>query len=675
VRVTGDEPGVLTGTADITDLERSEQTRLQYAAIVESSHDAIVAKTLDGVISAWNPAAERMFGYSEQEAIGQPITIIIPSDLADEEHDILRRLRAGVKIENYETVRVTKAGKRIDVALTISPLRNSAGVIIGCSKIARDITDAKRVETALRESEQRLAREVAGATTLQSISARLMSESTPESLYTQILDAAMELMASDAASVQMLAADHASLTLLAWKHFHPDSAVFWQRVEVGAGSTCSRALRDNARVVVADIERCEFIAGTQDLQEYRRSGIGAVQSTPLRSRASGPLGMISTHWRTPHTPTEEDFRFFDVLARLAADLIERTLAEEALRQSEERFRLISDTAPVMIWMSGIQKEIVYLNQTWLDFTGRALDAMLGQVRADVLHPDDAERWREVYAKAFDQREPFQMEHRLRRHDGEYRWTVTAGVPRYEVDGSFAGYIGTAVDITERKLAEEALSMLSQKLIEAHEEERARIARELHDDINQRLAVISVRVGYLTQTPGADFDQQVGGVSQEIAELAADVQALSHGLHPPKLELLGLQGAAAGLCDELSRRHDVTIDARFENIPAALPPEISLCLYRVLQEALQNVVKHSVSRHAYVSLNGDIDAINLTVEDSGTGFRPHEAMSGPGLGLTSMRERLKAVGGQLSIRSQQGRGTMIHAVAPLHLATASAPVIS
>ncbi len=482
----GDELGVLAGAADVTDLERAEQLRLRYAAIVESTDDAIIAKDLDGVIVAWNAAAERMFGYPEHEAIGQPITMIIPPDLLDEEHDILRRLRAGERIEHYETVRVTKAGKRIDVALTISPLRNSVGVIIGSSKIARDITDAKQVATALRHSEQRLAREVAGATTLQSISARLMSESTPESLYTQILDAAMELMGSDAVSVQMLAADHASLTLLGWKNFHPDSAVFWQRVEVGTGSTCSRALSDHERVVVADVEACEFMAGTQDLQEYRRSGIRAVQSTPLQSRSSRPLGMISTHWRTPHTPTDDDFRFFDVLARFAADLIERTLAEEALRQSEERFRLIADTAPVMIWMSGTQKEIAYLNQTWLDFTGRPLDAMLGQVRADVVHPDDAERCREVYAKAFDQREPFQMEHRIHRQDGEYRWVVTAGVPRYEVDRSFLGYIGTCVDITERKLAEEALSTVSQKLIEAHEEERARIARELHDDINQRL---------------------------------------------------------------------------------------------------------------------------------------------------------------------------------------------
>jgi PAS domain S-box-containing protein len=668
-RVTEDEPCVLPVAAAATDLTRAEEIRSRYAAIVESSDDAIIAKTLDGVVTAWNAAAERMFGYTEHEAIGQPITMIIPPDLYDEEYDILTRLRAGERVEHYETVRVTKAGERIDVSLTISPLRDTAGRIVGCSKIARDITKAKQAESALRQSEQRLAREVAGAKTLQSISMRLISESTPESLYEQILGAAMELMASDAASVQMLAADHTSLRLIAWRNFHPDSAAFWQRVAVGAGSTCSKALSDNERMVVTDVEASEFMAGTEDQHEYRRSGIRAVQSTPLRSRSGRLLGVLSTHWRTPHDPTEEDFRFFDVLARQAADLIERTLGEEALRESEERFRLIANTAPVMIWMTGADKRITYLNQTWLDYTGRRLDVTLGHRRLDVLHPDEAERCRDVYEKAFEQCEPFQMEHLLRRHDGDYRRVVTTGVPRYDVDGSFAGYIGTAVDITERKLAEEALSTVSQKLIEAHEEERTRIARELHDDINQRLALVSMRIGYVKQNPPVsvgNFGQELEEVSRELADLSANIRTMSHGLHPAKLELLGLEGAVAGFCEELSNRHGVTIDVHVENLPTALPREISLCLYRVLQEALQNVVKHGGSRRAHVSLNGQINTINLTVNDAGAGFDPHEAMRGPGLGLTSMKERLKVVGGQLSIHSQRGLGTTIRAVAPLRV---------
>jgi len=130
----------------------------------------------------------------------------------------------------------------------------------------------------------------------------------------------------------------------------------------------------------------------------------------------------------------------------------------------------------------------------------------------------------------------------------------------------------------------------------------------------------------------------------------------------------VEAAAAGFCEELAHRHGVTIDVHFENIPKALPREISLCLYRLFQEALQNVVKHSGARHADVSLNVQNDTLNLTVKDSGAGFNPHEAMRGRGLGLTSMRERLKVVGGQLSIHSERGRGTMIHAVAPLRLPT-------
>ena len=650
---------------DLPDRARVD-IRSRLAAIVDSSNDAIISKNLDGVISTWNVAAEQLFGYSEIEAVGHPITIIIPPDLHHEEKEILRRVRSGERIDHYETRRVTRDGRTLDVSITISPVRDATGSIVGASKILRDITESRRDRAALRESERRLASEVTAARTLQSISTRLISESTQESLFGQILEAAMELMSSDASSLQMLAANGESLALIGSKNFHPASTAFWQRVAADAGSTCGAALRDNLRVLVTDVDACEFMAGTQDLVEYRRSGIRAVQSTPLRSRVGRPLGMLSTHWCAPHTPTEDDFRLFDVLARQAADLIERTRAEEALRESEERFRLIANTAPVIIWMSDVDKGCTYVNQTWLDLTGQSSDAVLGNGWTDRIHPGDVGRCWDSYARAFERRELLQLDFRLRRRDDEYRWIVGTGRPRYHGDGSFAGYIGSAIDVTERRLAAEALATIDQRLIDAHEEERSRIARELHDDISQRLAGLTISLDALVRTgaaPASDGRRQIEEAREEMLKLANDVQALSHRLHPARLEFLGITGAAAALCREVASLRTLEIRFNAESVPDGLSIRTAVCLYRVLQEALQNAIKHSGVRTMAVSLRGGVDEIELTVRDLGAGFDV-STTQGRGLGLTSMIERVRAVSGRLVIQSAPQRGTTIHASVPL-----------
>jgi signal transduction histidine kinase len=260
-----------------------------------------------------------------------------------------------------------------------------------------------------------------------------------------------------------------------------------------------------------------------------------------------------------------------------------------------------------------------------------------------------------------------MQYRLRRHDGEYRWVLAIGVPRLNLDGSFSGYIGSCVDITDHKLAEEALANKGRKLIEAHEEERTWIARELHDDINQQLALLTVQLGKWAQHPpnsSVKVTEHIRHVCKSFSELGSDIQALSHHLHSSKLEYLGIVAAANSYCQELSEQKKVEIDFSHGGIPHSLPKEISLCLFRVLQEALQNAIKHSGEQHFKVKLSGTSTQIQLIVNDLGVGFDPQDAINRRGLGLISMRERLHLVDGELSIQSESGHGTVINACVPL-----------
>jgi signal transduction histidine kinase len=213
-------------------------------------------------------------------------------------------------------------------------------------------------------------------------------------------------------------------------------------------------------------------------------------------------------------------------------------------------------------------------------------------------------------------------------------------------------------------SEAALSMLTRRLIEAQEDERTRLARELHDDITPRLALVSMCLDRLDL--GADSaaaQAEVGSASSQIGDLIRDIQALSHRLHPAKLELLGLTRAARGLCAEVSDVHDVSIDFQAENVAERLPDELTLCLFRVLQEALQNAIKHSGARRIEVSLRSDRHAIELAIVDAGAGF-DRAAKRTRGLGLTSMAERLKLVDGELSINSKPGNGTSVRARVPV-----------
>ena len=454
---------------------------------------------------------------------------------------------------------------------------------------------------------------------------------------------------------------------------------------------------------------------------------------------------------------------------------------------------VAELASSLIWMSDADKRCTYVNTAWMAFTGRSLEAVLVDGWRETIHPDDLPRCLEVLDAAFERREPFALEYRFRRHDGEYRWILDNGIPLLGPDGSLTGYVGSIVDITDRRMAEESLrrkeselteaqrlagigswqwnsstnnvlwsdelyriaglaphstaaaadnhphlyppedweritrcaqeamrfgtpyeldvemltsggrrwvtargeamrdtdgriaglrgtvqditarkraeemlSNQSRRLIEVQEGERARIARDLHDDIAQRLALLSLALQELQQSagPSSELQRSIGALARETVAIATDLQALSHELHSYKLQLLGLVSAMSGLCSEVAARHKLEVAFTHKDVPGTVRHDIALCLFRVLQEALRNAVHHSGAARYTVSLESTPDVLTLTVHDGGSGFNSESEKGDRGLGLTSMRERVTLVAGELVIESKPGSGTTVVARVPL-----------
>ena len=347
----------------------------------------------------------------------------------------------------------------------------------------------------------------------------------------------------------------------------------------------------------------------------------------------------------------------------AVDLERKDLAR---RESESRFLLAAKSAPVMIWMSGTDKLCTYCSEPWLEFTGRPLEAQIGNGWTDGIHPDDLKDCMAAYVDSFDRRAPCQMQYRLRRHDGEYRWIFDTGVPRFDEVGSFVGYIGSCIDITDRKLAEEALSSLSGQLIKAQEEERGRIAREIHDDYQQRLAMLSIDLKDLDRylERNSEGSDRLHELWDRVGELGSDLHSLSHRLHSSTLDNLGLVTALRSLCEEFRDYHSIDVNFVEDNVPRSIPREVALCLFRITQEALQNVKKHSHADSAEVRAEGLEQKIHLSISDRGTGFDQGAASRQSGIGIRSMEERVRLVGGQFAVHSRPMEGTKIDVWVPI-----------
>jgi PAS domain S-box-containing protein len=350
--------------------------------------------------------------------------------------------------------------------------------------------------------------------------------------------------------------------------------------------------------------------------------------------------------------------------------------EQLLRASEERLRLAQSVARIGTFEWNIQTGV----DTWTP----ELEAMHGLPSGgfrgtqtaweSLVHAEDRARVTELVSEAMKTGRPMTAEWRVVWPDGSVHWITGRWQVLMSESGEPLRMIGVNGDVTERKVAEAALANVSRKLIEAHEQERTRIGRDLHDDVVQRLALLSIDLeGVQQDVPDAasELRTRIGALRSETTQITSDVQLLSHELHSSRLEYLGIVGAAKNFCKDFGERQKLEIDFQSHDLPTALPNELSLSLFRVLQEALRNATKHSGVKRFDVRLWGSTGEIHLTVSDLGAGFDTETALKGTGLGLTSMQERLRLVGGELSINSQPKGGTTIQARVPFDSTSDSA----
>jgi PAS domain S-box-containing protein len=343
---------------------------------------------------------------------------------------------------------------------------------------------------------------------------------------------------------------------------------------------------------------------------------------------------------------------------------EELIREQTAAESRLRLAVIVESSNDAIFSKTLDGIVLSWNTAAQHIFGYGAAEVIGGPAAILLPPAFEEEENRLLQR-FTAGERIDHYKTIRRTKAGKMVTVSLTItPVWDSARTLVGVAEIARDITDQERAEEALASVSGRLIHAQEQERARIARELHDDIGQRVALLAME---LARLPGSErgplHESRTTRLQQQAVEIANDIQVLSHELHSSKLELLGIAAAMRGFCQEFSNQQQVDVHFMAQDVPGQLPPAISLCLFRVLQEALQNARKHSGARHFEVQLWGAENEVHLLVSDSGEGFDLRTARTDRGLGLVSMGERMKLVAGELSIETQPGRGTRIHAHAP------------
>jgi len=349
----------------------------------------------------------------------------------------------------------------------------------------------------------------------------------------------------------------------------------------------------------------------------------------------------------------------------AFDITENKRLEQQAHEHTALLQTLVANSPYGIMVGGKDHRIKFSNSAIQRIFQYTEDEVVGRDPDDLIAPLDTTEATDISARVLAGEVVHETGVRRRRKDGSHVDVEFHAVPLLS-NGEFVGCFGIYQDITDRIRSEEKLRALRDRLTRVQDEERAHIARELHDDIGQRLALLTIQLAQLqkdARTAAPLLTRQLEASRRLTEEICADAQRISHRLHPAQLALLGLTKAIGGLCEAFARRTEIRINFVHDDVPK-LPAETNVCLYRIAQEAIQNAAKHSECGQISVTLSAAADAVRLCVADEGRGFDPSAAHYTSGLGLVSMTERARSVGGHLSVRSAVDKGTRIEVTVPL-----------
>jgi PAS domain S-box-containing protein len=363
-----------------------------------------------------------------------------------------------------------------------------------------------------------------------------------------------------------------------------------------------------------------------------------------------------------------------LVVAMVEDITERKRAEETLRESEEKFRSVFRDAGIGMVIVSPEGRFLGANGSFCEALGYTQEELLTKSVEALTLPED---WpvfsQRLRAALNDGRGFYRVEKRCLHKSGRIVYTESSGSVIRNGHGDPQYFVGEVLDVTKRKEAEETIASINRRLVEAQEAERARIARDLHDDVNQRIALAATDIEKLKQEPPsstAELQHRLSDVWQQLIAVSTGVQSISHQLHSPQLEYLGVVAAIRSFCRDFAARTKVEIDFKSEGVPNHVAHDVSLCLFRIAQEALQNATKHSQVRHFAVVLSSSGSQLHLTVSDRGIGFDANSPSAQTGLGLISMRERVRLVNGAINIESKRTGGTTIHVHVPLESEYAS-----